>query len=145
MTPRKKALMKNTIATIVWFLIGVVVAVIGVMNADMTDWGGFVAAIGALLIIFALSSGGQTKKRIKRSYCPECGEKYDYNDDVEYVVSEEIEKNTSIEAVVDFECTCGNCGNSTEFTEKFTIASIDKNGNVVYKNLGTEAKKYFKC
>ncbi len=145
MTPRKKALRKNTIATIVWFLIGLAVAIVGVMNADTTDWGGFVAAIGALLIIFALSSSAKTKKQIKRSYCPNCGAKYDYNDDVEYQVSEEIQKQASIEAVVEFECTCGNCGNTTEFTEKFTIASIDKNGNVVYKNLGIEAKKYFQC
>lgn len=103
------------------------------------------AVAGAGVIIGFVSE----KERIMRSYCPECGKKYDYENDVAWVETEENTRSgsngetASLEATVEFTCTCENCGNQTSFSKKFTIARVDKDGNVKRSNLKDLARKYF--
>ena len=96
-------------------------------------------------------------KRVKRCFCRECGEKYDYNNDVEWEVSEiEIkEKNTNpnsdrkqIAGIriehIDAECHCANCGATNSFRHKFRTGVVYDNGQVKVDNIEIIVKKYFK-
>ena len=101
-----------------------------------------------ILIGIGVTIGFMTeKKRIMRSYCPACGKKYDYEEDVEWVEGSEEEKDNgktaSLVSTVDFTCTCSNCGNESSFTEKFTVAKRDENGKITRYNLKDLARKYF--
>ena len=83
-------------------------------------------------------------KKIKRSFCPYCGKKYDYDTEIEWEVADITEKDTSHVAAVDFTCHCGDCGQDHEFTAKFTVASVDKEGRVKQHNINNSIRKYFK-
>ena len=96
-------------------------------------------------------------KRVKRCFCPECGEKYNYNNDVEWEVSEiEIkEKNTNpnsdrkqIAGIriehIDAECHCRKCGATNSFSHKFRTGVVYDNGQVKVDNIQIIVKKYFK-
>ena len=106
------------------------------------------------VVLFILPS---EKKRIDRIYCPVCGEKYDYNNDVAWEVGE-ISVNSDMRAysynskkevasknaTVSFSCVCHKCGNHTNFSQKMKVASLDNQGNLKNFNLDTECRKYFK-
>ena len=96
-------------------------------------------------------------KRVKRCFCPECGEKYDYNRDVEWEVSDiEIrEKNANPNSDrkqivgirfehVDAECHCARCGATRSFSQKFRTGVVYDNGQVKVDNIQVIVKKYFK-
>ena len=97
-------------------------------------------------------------KKVKRCFCPECGEKYDYNNDVEWEVSEiEIkeQKNTNSKSYtkkivgiriehVDVECHCANCGATNSFSHKFRTVEVYDDGQVNVKNIQSIVKKNFK-
>ena len=96
-------------------------------------------------------------KRVKRCFCRHCGEKYDYNRDVSWDVSDvEIkEKSTNPNSQgkqvvgvryehVDVECTCANCGEEFCFSQKFKTGVVYDNGHVDAKNIKSIMKNYFK-
>ena len=137
---KEKALKENTKIVIVMELIGVICLAIGIIFEDLV----FIGVIGLILIpagFFVLSDG---KKRINRSFCPYCGEKYDYENDVSWEETERFDEENKVVANVEFECCCSNCGETQEFSQKFTILSYDKNKNTwKQNNLKTMARKYF--
>lgn len=109
---------------------------------------GIFGILGAIISVWV---GYDRLEKVKRSYCPACGKKFDYENDVSWEETEENEKTNSssssttatLEATVEVQCHCANCGNSIEFTKKFIIAKMDKDGKVTRKNLRTEVRKYF--
>lgn len=150
-TPRAKALAENKkLSIILWIITGASLLIALVLGALESATGnetlstismifGFVfffAIVGAFLVI-------NDKKRIRRSYCPYCGEHYDYETDVSWEVQDVVTSDNSQKANIEFVCECSNCGEETTFTQNFTISSF-KNGEYVEKNIYVEAKKYFK-
>lgn len=136
-SPVRKELAKNTAATIIMFIIGVALCC---LNSLL---GGFGMVIGGLFILMGFGCIGQVGS-IKRSHCPECGMKYNYEDDVEWRVGEVITSDRKQEANVEIACECANCGHVTEFEKKFTVATIDNQGNVKETNLESSIRKFFK-
>lgn len=138
MNPRQKALKKNTIATLIFLGIGVVLAALG-FNADS-----FIGLLGILFIIIAVLWITARRTIIKRRYCAKCGEKYDYESDIAWEVAEEYETENDIRDVVNFTCSCSHCGEEVRFSKTFKVAYVDKNGNVHKNNVSALASKYFK-
>lgn len=138
MNPRQKALKKNTIATLIFLGIGVVLAVLG-FNADS-----FIGLLGILFIIIAVLWITARRTIIKRRYCAKCGERYDYESDIAWEVAEEYETENDIRDVVNFTCSCSHCGEEVRFSKTFKVAYVDKNGNVHKNNVSALASKYFK-
>lgn len=138
MNPRQKALKKNTIATLIFLGIGVVLAALG-FNADS-----FIGLLGILFIIIAVLWITARRTIIKRRYCAKCGERYDYESDVAWEVAEEYETENDIRDVVNFTCSCSHCGEEVRFSKTFKVAYVDKNGNVHKNNVSALASKYFK-
>lgn len=138
MNPRQKALKKNTIATLIFLGIGVVLAVLG-FNADS-----FIGLLGILFIIIAVLWITARRTIIKRRYCAKCGERYDYESDIAWEVEEEFETENDIRDVVNFTCSCSHCGEEVRFSKTFKVAYVDKNGNVHKNNVSALASKYFK-
>ena len=108
----------------------------------------------ACILILALPS---ELKRVKRCFCHECGERYDYNRDVEWDVTEvEIkEKSTNPNSNrrqvvgiriehVDVECSCENCGATASFSHKFRTGEEYDDGHAKVQNIQTLVRKYFK-
>lgn len=138
MNPRQKALKKNTIATLIFLGIGVVLAALG-FNADS-----FIGLLGILFIIIAVLWITARRTIIKRRYCAKCGERYDYESDIAWEVAEEYETENDIKDVVNFTCSCSHCGEEVRFSKTFKVAYVDKNGNVHKNNVSALASKYFK-
>lgn len=138
MNPRQKALKKNTIATLIFLGIGVVLAALG-FNADS-----FIGLLGILFIIIAVLWITARRTIIKRRYCAKCGERYDYESDIAWEVAEEYETENDIRDVVNFTCSCSHCGEEVRFSKTFKVAYVDKNGNVHKNNVSALASKYFK-
>ena len=131
----------NLITFIVLEAIAVICLVVGLIVDLIFIVGAVFAATFFLGGIYLYFDG---KKRIKFSFCPECKTKYDYNNDISWEESEQIEKENSIDAVVDFECVCHNCGNVREFSRKFQIAYYEKSkGRWRQNNLSSMVRKYF--
>ena len=113
----------------------------------------FFAIIGWLGLFTAgtmIIMGYSECTRIKRSYCTVCGKKFDYEDgDISWEEVGDIESSGKdgisaiLKSVVEFECTCENCGNSIRFSKKFEVARRDDKGNVKRKDLESEIRKYF--
>ena len=138
MNPRQKALKKNTIATLIFLGIGVVLAALG-FNADS-----FIGLLGILFIIIAVLWITARRTIIKRRYCAKCGERYDYESDIAWEVAEEYETENDIKDVVNFTCSCSHCGEEVRFSKTFKVAYVDKNGNVHKNNVSALSGKYFK-
>lgn len=138
MNPRQKALKKNTIATLIFLGIGVVLAALG-FSADS-----FIGLLGILFIIIAVLWITARRTIIKRRYCAKCGERYDYESDIAWEVAEEYETENDIKDVVNFTCSCSHCGEEVSFSKTFKVAYVDKNGNVHKNNVSALASKYFK-
>lgn len=138
MNPRQKALKKNTIATLIFLGIGVVLAALG-FNADS-----FIGLLGILFIIIAVLWITARRTIIKRRYCAKCGERYDYESDIAWEVAEEYETENDIKDVVNFTCSCSHCGEEVRFSKTFKVAYVDKNGNVHKNNVSALAGKCFK-
>ncbi len=113
----------------------------GFYLGDLAQWA---ILIGLALIIITLIVWADSKKRINRTYCPKCGEQYDYDEDIEWEVGGTKTSDRKVEAVVDVECCCGNCGHETSFTVTVRTAFIDSKGDIREQNLYHEMKKYFK-
>lgn len=98
-------------------------------------------------IFIGLFMVGKTKKQFKRSFCSSCHAHYDYEEDIEWAVTDErvtsSQNSASRKANVEFTCHCPNCGKEKTFTEKFVVATVDSNGRVQHNNIQSMAKKYF--
>ncbi len=144
MTQREKALKKNKTAIIVLILIAAISFAGGGILISFTDFGGFVIVFAAIIFIAAIATIAD-RVRIKRSYCPYCGKKYDYEEDIAWETDNvSIENDSKQVATLDFECTCSACGKTTTFSKKFTIGQFDNQGNYKEYNVKSLARKYFK-
>ena len=104
-----------------------------------------IAAFFLLAFLVYMLIGPFAIKELKRLFCENCGEKFDYENDVEWEVVEEISEGNSRTAVVEFTCTCGKCGDTKSFTKKFKVASYDsQKGTWRQQNLNTLCRKHFK-
>ena len=146
-TPREKALFDNKKFSLIFLIVAIVSAVLSIVfdkiDGDATGtiamifmWIFLISCILTIVVVL-------DRKRIKRSYCPHCGEKYDYEDDIAWEVSNVTIFNSDKRADVKFQCVCANCGEETFFTKNFKIAYF-QNGKYIEKNIRTEAKNYFK-
>ena len=134
----KKEIRKGRITSILLFALFTALAV-------YIHPGFFILSFFVIIVYFSLI--GKEKKRFKRSFCSKCHAHYDYEEDVSWEVLDvsvsETENTAQEKASVEFTCSCPNCGKERTFTEKFVVASVDKNGNVKENNISTMAKKYF--
>lgn len=143
LTPREKALSDNKKLIIIFGLITLALAVTtSVLEVIVGLNVGFIMVL-CLLSLVLFFGGIIDRKKIKRSYCPYCGEHYNYEDDVSWEVSNVVESANDTRANVDFNCACSNCGEETSFTQNFRVGYF-KNGNYVEENIFNVAKKYFK-
>ncbi len=150
-TPREKALAENKKITLILGLITIVMIGITCLfsvlesqhESEIASTIYVISLFATFIFIVLTGVVNSDKKRIKRSYCPYCGEKYDYETDVSWEVTNVTISNNDKKADVDFECECSNCGEETRFTKNFKIAYF-QNGNYVEKDIQVEAKKYFK-
>lgn len=144
----------------VWISLGILTIVFAALSVliSMFLHPVFGLAFGGICEIVALIVWLPSElKRVKRCFCPECGEKYNYNNDVEWEVSDvEIkEKSTNpnsdkkqVAGVriehIEAECTCSKCGANSCFSHKFRTGVVYDNGQVKVQNIQTIVKKYFK-
>ena len=141
-TERKKAMKKTLLEYIIAYVVvcGIFILADLLILRDVV-FGLVIAAIMFPIIVYIYLS---ELRGIKRSFCPHCGKKYDYNADIEWEVSSEEEKERSIVAYVDVECSCTECGETNSFTVKRTTATVDpKTGRVKQYNIQNSMKKYF--
>jgi len=107
--------------------------------------------IGIILIVMGFLWGGVTvwdffysRKRVKRSFCPACGTKYDYVNDISW---DEMNQNASADKIVSevrMECHCPSCGRTDAYFQKFTIARYDKNkGQWTRQDIVALMRNYF--
>ena len=122
--------------------------ILGIIGATEAFWLFFVLFIPSLLLGLGLglAISFSNRKNINRSFCPSCGEQYDYDRDIVWEVSSEEEKTNAVVANVDVECTCNKCGELVEFSVRQTTASRDpKTGHIKHYNIKNSMKKYFFC
>ena len=144
MTPREEALKKNKLALLIMVVITIVSAILSIVSELILPNLAVVFLVVSLLGIILIFAGFYERKKIKRSYCPYCGLKYNYEEDVSWIVSNVTTTDKNQKANVHFECGCKNCGKTTEFYQSFTVAFIDNQGNIKENNIKELAKKYFK-
>lgn len=123
---------------------GVLLETAGDAVAFVDGLAGVVFFFGIAFILISQVMCANDRKRIKRTYCPECGEKYDYDEDIEWEVEDVVTGEKREEATIEVECCCGNCENERSFRVKMTTAYFDANGNLKENNLYNQMKKYFK-
>lgn len=151
LSPREKALKNNLIESLVCFIIGLVLAIV-VLFAPLEEDLQIISLIaGIVAFVFFITSIMflvSERPKIKRNYCKNCGEKYDYESDVSWSEISEDNNGKKIVSTVEFECECGNCGEEVSFTKKFTTAEVitSQNGNTSVRryNLKDLVKKYMK-
>ena len=139
---RKKAMRTVLLEYVVSYLI-VAAIIMAIDLIVLQDFAFGLIFIGILfpLLAYCYLSG---LRGIKRSFCPSCGKKYNYNTDIAWEVASEEEKERSIVAYVDVECACRECGQVSSFTVKRTTATMDpKTGRVKQYNIQNSMKKYF--
>ena len=128
MSPRQKALRKNLILLLSGTGVGVILAILGLILPGAV--GSIILIIGLLCIFTFLVYAFLEIPRIKRNFCTECGEKYDYDEDVSWEMTDEDVTDKRVLDTVEFTCTCGNCGAERHFYKTFCVASVDDKGKV---------------
>lgn len=116
---------------------------------------GIFCALFELVVVFFFYLGD--KKKNKRCFCPECGEKYDYEEGISWRVTEQrtqsVNHNSNSSgkqliakkvAYVRFSCTCLSCGNVREFNEKFGVAFQYSNGSIERYDISELTENYFR-
>ena len=138
-----------------FILIGAITGIISIVFALIHIIFGLIVALGSAGILAFLYM--QENKKNKRNFCSECGARIDYETGVEWQVSGYDEKeytpNSNASgrqvigkrfATVEFSCSCHECGNTKEFTEKYDVVIWYNDGTVKKNNVETFAKNYFK-
>lgn len=134
----KQALKVNLIAT--YILLGIAV----VMFVLQTVVGNILFTMLGAFFLLSVFFNIHDRKRIKRSYCPHCQTQYDYEQAVAWECSNVVTTNRSQKADVEIVCTCLQCGQQTQFTQRFEIAEIDALGRIKEHNIYNIVRKYFK-
>lgn len=143
----KAAMTGNLISTLILLGIGVACTLVGLLIKFAGNFGiiikGGLLLLGVSFILAALGMVTFVRSRAKKNYCKSCGEKYDYNRDVEW--TEESEENTgrAIYSYVAVHCVCNNCGEERHFNRRFRTAFIDEKGNKHYYQLEDLIRKAF--
>lgn len=142
---KKKSLKANLIAGgVVGAIFGLI---FGIICATESFWLIFIVPIP--FVLFGLGLGFALAysdiKRIKRSFCPSCGEQYNYDSDIAWEISSEEEKtNNAVVANVEVACTCHKCGEQVDFSVRQTTQSQDpRTGRIKKYNIENSMKKYF--
>lgn len=146
MNPREKALRTNRIISIIEIAIGAVllgiVAIFGLKMSEVVVV--LIGFVGVTLFIAGILWGTMIKAQVKRCYCKNCGEKYNYQNDISWEVTDQIETDKDVTDVVDFTCVCAHCGEVLHFTKKFKIAFYDNKGNLHKRDIRVLASNFFK-
>ena len=93
-----------------------------------SDWRYLPMVFGIFTFIFAIVEYFKNLVRIRRSICPNCDLLYDYNEDVAWHVVGDTYQigDTRASLVVEFCCTCPNCGEDEIFQHEFACAKFNK-------------------
>lgn len=142
MTPKKKFLL----GTFFVFLFAIACAIVAVcmllLFSEVYTY--IIAAVAAICAIAGFLTGWDHLKLSRQIFCKACGQRLDFDTDVDYDIADVIETDKSVVDVVEFHTECSNCGHEHDFSKKFTVGTVDKNGNSHYKDVDTLIKKMFK-
>lgn len=140
MTPRKKALLKHDIFTLFVFISAILAIAFSGGKVFLILLGMFFILVTITMLIL--------RKHIADQYCPKCGVKYVYEDDVEWEVVEEsfssdantVRKNVKVE----FTCTCHQCEHTRSFVRSFQVGKMERqSGRTQIGNLENIIRKRF--
>lgn len=122
----KSAKKAELIISIITMIIAVGIEVLYLVIKS--DWKYLPMVFGIFLFIFSIVEFFKNLARIKRSSCPNCDLVYNYNDDVAWhVVGVTYQPgDTKASIVVEFCCSCANCGKDKIFQHEFTCAKFDE-------------------
>ena len=137
MTPLKQILKKNKIIT--WICIGITALFI-VLQCVLGGYWIAGSIFGGIMIYGSVVVNG---KLIRRSFCPSCEEKYDYQNDVAWECTHVETTARKQKADVEVECTCHACGHKTAFKERFVTGEVDEFGAVQEYSLYDLVRKHF--
>ncbi len=145
MNPRENALKKNRIIIVASFAACVVFLCVALcfLQSESTIIAFILFILGAGAGIFGVLEF-KSRAQIKRIYCENCGEKFNYDRDVQWVKTGDEFGSDKAKASVDFSCRCSHCDHTQEFTESFVTAQYDKEKNVWRTtDLAPRIRKYF--
>lgn len=136
-------------------LVAIIFAVFVVLFCLLHIILGLLWAVASVVIIMCMRLKWNQKN--KRNFCPNCGEKFDYDRCVSWEISNVERKhltpnqNASGKQVVQkdvatvvFTCTCQSCGTEKEFSQKHDVTVWYDNGTYKEIDLNNVARQYFK-
>ena len=138
-TPRKKEIINLIIAFFIMGSISLVVAIVGFAVVSP-----IMGLIGLIILLGVPVATFYEYRNVNLSYCRKCGEKYDYDCDVEWNVVDVKCEEKKEETIVSISCTCHNCGVERSFERKYITATIDDKGNEKIKPIEPQIKRCFK-
>lgn len=139
MTPKKKRLRKAFI-----LLIFSIVTPIAAILLTYIFVNGFIAILGFFAFIILAICTYSEFDIASKGYCPECGEKYDYDSDFSWRTLTVTTNDKREQTEVQFDVCCHNCGKERTFCDKYTTATIDKDGVIKTYNLTTMIENKYK-
>ncbi len=99
--------------------------------------------LGISFVSFFLGIGFFAQARnIKAATCLKCGARIAY-EDVEYEELEQVNTGDNVKSNIEFTIYCPECGEERTFTEKFTVAYFDKDGNLHRNNIESQIRKRY--
>lgn len=129
--PKKKAMRGFLITTIVLLVIIVVSFIL-------------LAPLGFLLLAVSVWLWPGEFMRIRRVYCNQCGNAFDWQRDVSCQTQNQVQSAKKVTATVEFECRCHHCGAEKTFRKVFTIARYSEQDHSWRKeNLSALCRRYF--
>ena len=138
---RKKA-MKSELRFMI--IVAIVLAVSAILiGGVMVNFGfGILSALGLECVLGYFSI--RRLMGVKRSFCKECGTKYNYERDISWEIESEEEKENKVVDNIEVECTCPKCGATNNFTVTQTVAKLDtKTGQLKKFNISNLMRNYF--
>lgn len=139
MTPKKKRLRKAFI-----LLIFSIVTPLATLLLTLIFESALIFFIGLLASIILAVCTYCEFDIASKGYCPQCGEKYDYDSDFAWQTLSETTNDKCEKTEVQFDICCHNCGKERTFNEKYTTASINKDGVIKTYNLTTMIENKYK-
>lgn len=130
MTPKKKRLRKAFI-----LLIFSIVTPLATFLLTFILENGFIFILGVFAFILLAIFTYLEFDIASKGYCPECGEKYDYDSDFSWKTLTVTTNDKNETTEVQFDVCCHNCGKERTFYDKYTTATIDKDGVIKTHNL----------
>ena len=111
-----------------------------------SDWKYALLFVGVVGIFVSFGELFKGLKKIKRSFCPQCGAYYQYGKDITWEADrEEIYKNgNKAYYIATFYCVCPDCGKQIVYKRHGVYADFDKNTNSwKQRDVYAEAKDLF--